>query len=49
VKIIATGDADVHATEKLNVSVRGSGEVRYAGTPKKVEKEIKGSGSIEAM
>lgn len=49
VKIIASGDADVHATEKLNASVRGSGEIRYAGAPKKVDKEIKGSGSIEAM
>jgi hypothetical protein len=49
VKIIASGDADVHATEKLNASVRDSGEIRYAGAPKKVEKEIKGSGSIEAM
>lgn len=49
VKIIASGDADVHATEKLNASVRGSGEIRYAGAPKKVDKEIKGSGTIEAM
>jgi hypothetical protein len=49
VKVIASGDADVHATEKLNASVRGSGEIRYAGAPKKVDKEIKGSGSIEAM
>jgi Putative auto-transporter adhesin, head GIN domain len=49
VKIIASGDADVHATEKLNASVRGSGEIRYAGAPKKVDKEVKGSGSIEAM
>jgi Putative auto-transporter adhesin, head GIN domain len=49
VKVIASGDADVHATEKLNASVRGSGDIRYAGSPKKVDKEIKGSGSIEAM
>ena len=49
VKVIASGDADVHATEKLNASVRGSGDIRYAGAPKKVDKEIKGSGSIEAM
>jgi Putative auto-transporter adhesin, head GIN domain len=49
VKVIASGDADVHATEKLNASVRGSGEIRYAGSPKKVDKDVKGSGSIEAM
>jgi hypothetical protein len=49
VKVIASGDAGVHATEKLNASVRGSGEIRYAGAPKKVDKEVKGSGSIEAM
>jgi hypothetical protein len=29
--------------------VRGSGEIRYAGSPKKVEKEVKGSGSIDAL
>ena len=49
VKVIASGDADVHATEKLNASVRGSGEIRYAGSPKKVDKDVKGSGSIEAL
>jgi Putative auto-transporter adhesin, head GIN domain len=49
VRVIASGDADVHATEKLIASVRGSGEIRYAGSPKKVEKDIKGSGSIDAI
>ncbi len=49
VKVVASGDADVYATEKLNASVRGSGDIRYAGAPKNVSKEIKGSGSIEAM
>jgi Putative auto-transporter adhesin, head GIN domain len=49
VKVAASGDADVHATEKLTASVRGSGEIRYAGSPKKVDKDVKGSGSIEAL
>jgi hypothetical protein len=49
VKVIASGNADVHATEKLNASVRGSGDIRYAGAPKKIDKETKGSGSIDAL
>jgi Putative auto-transporter adhesin, head GIN domain len=49
VRVVASGDANVHATEKLNASVRGSGEIRYAGSPKKVDKDVKGSGSIEAI
>jgi Putative auto-transporter adhesin, head GIN domain len=49
VKLAASGDADVHATEKLTASVSGSGDIRYAGSPKKVEREVRGSGSIEAL
>ncbi len=49
VKVAASGDADVHATEKLTASVTGSGDIRYAGSPKKVERNVKGSGSIEAL
>jgi Putative auto-transporter adhesin, head GIN domain len=49
VKIRASGDADVHATEKLTASVHGSGDIRYAGSPKSVDRDVKGSGSIEAM
>jgi hypothetical protein len=49
VRVIASGDADVHATEKLTASVMGSGDIRYTGSPKKVERNVKGSGSIESL
>ncbi len=49
VKIAASGDARVHATEKLTATVMGSGDVRYAGNPKQVDRTVRGSGSIEAL
>lgn len=49
VRVAASGDADVHATEKITARVTGSGEIRYAGSPKKVDQVVKGSGSIEAI
>lgn len=49
VKIMASGDVEVHAKEKLVASVYGSGEVRYAGSPASVSKTVRGSGSIEAV
>jgi Putative auto-transporter adhesin, head GIN domain len=49
VRVFAAGDADVHATEKLTASVTGSGDIRYAGSPKKVDRNVKGSGSIESL
>lgn len=49
VKVVASGEADVHATEKITARVLGSGEIRYAGSPKKVDRMVKGSGSIEAI
>jgi len=49
VKVLASGEADVHATEKITARVLGSGEIRYAGSPKKVDRVVKGSGSIEAI
>ena len=49
VNVLASGEADVHATEKITARVLGSGEIRYAGSPKKVDRVVKGSGSIEAI
>ena len=49
VKIAASGDAEVHAREKLTASVSGSGEVRYAGSPANVSKTVRGSGSVEPL
>ena len=46
----ATGSVDiaVHATELLDVSLSGSGKVRYSGNPHQVRKAITGAGTLEA-
>ena len=49
VKIAASGDARVHATDKLTATVMGSGDIRYTGSPKQVDRTVRGSGSIEAL
>jgi uncharacterized Zn-binding protein involved in type VI secretion len=46
VSVTGSGDATVQATEELDASVTGSGDVRYSGHPPKVRKEITGSGDI---
>ena len=49
VRVASSGEADVHATEKITARVMGSGEIRYAGSPKKVDQVVRGSGSIDAI
>jgi hypothetical protein len=46
VTVTGSGDATVHATEELEASVTGSGDVRYSGNPPQVRKRITGSGNI---
>ena len=46
VGVTGSGDANVHATEELEASVTGSGDVKYSGNPGKVQKRVTGSGSI---
>jgi len=48
VRVSGSGEAVVHATEKLDVNISGSGSVRYVGSPT-VTKNISGSGSIEPL
>lgn len=47
--IAGSGEATVFASEELDAVVSGSGDVRYAGKPKKVKKAVSGSGAISAM
>ncbi|MDQ6808794.1 MAG: DUF2807 domain-containing protein [Verrucomicrobiota bacterium] len=44
--ISGAGRADVSATDSLRVAISGAGKVTYAGTPKRIEKNISGAGSI---
>ncbi len=46
--INGTGDADVFASAKLDVTISGSGDVAYLGQPQ-VTKKIAGSGKIYAL
>jgi hypothetical protein len=46
ITVTGSGDAAVRATEQLDASVTGSGDVRYSGNPPKVRKNVTGSGDI---
>jgi hypothetical protein len=46
VGVTGSGDATVHASEELEASVTGSGDVKYSGHPAKVQKRVTGSGNI---
>jgi Putative auto-transporter adhesin, head GIN domain len=47
IDIAGSGNADVFASVKLDVSVKGSGDVHYRGNPPSVVSNMKGSGSLE--
>ncbi|MFD0749801.1 head GIN domain-containing protein [Mucilaginibacter calamicampi] len=47
VEVIGSGDARVNATGSLNAKVSGSGDIRYRGNPKSINKSKSGSGDID--
>ena len=49
VSISGSGDAEVNATESLDASVAGSGDIHYAGHPAQVSRRVRGSGDIDPM
>jgi hypothetical protein len=46
ITVTGSGEATVRATEELDASVTGSGDVRYSGKPPQVRKRVTGSGNI---
>jgi hypothetical protein len=48
VDIAGSGDVQLNASESLTASIQGSGDVVYSGDPKKVSKEVMGSGEIRS-
>ncbi|RYD87592.1 MAG: DUF2807 domain-containing protein, partial [Sphingobacteriales bacterium] len=46
VKVVGSGDARVNASQKVDASVAGSGDVHYTGGAKEVNKSVAGSGDI---
>jgi hypothetical protein len=47
VRISGSGDVTVNASESLEVSIAGSGDVRYLGQPRSVQRHVSGSGSVK--
>ncbi len=46
IRISGSGDASIYASEKLDASVSGSGDIHYSGHPKSVSKIVHGSGDV---
>lgn len=49
VKVAGSGNVSIHVTDDLDVSIAGSGDVRYKGDPKKVNNHSSGSGSVRKI
>jgi hypothetical protein len=49
VSVGGSGDASINASEKIDASVAGSGDVRYTGGAKNVSSSKAGSGSVSRM
>ncbi|MEO6520706.1 MAG: head GIN domain-containing protein [Mucilaginibacter sp.] len=46
IRVSGSGDATVYASDKIDASVSGSGDIRYGGSPKHVSTATHGSGDI---
>jgi hypothetical protein len=49
VSIAGSGDASVHAIERLSGDIRGSGSLRYRGEPGVRQTNVRGSGSVSRI
>lgn len=49
VNVAGSGDVKVNVTEALSANLLGSGDIRYAGNPRRVNKNVAGSGEIEPL
>jgi hypothetical protein len=47
ISLMGAADAKVTATESLDVSIKGAGDVRYGGNPKTIKKSVAGAGSVK--
>jgi hypothetical protein len=47
--LMGAADAKVNATDSLSVSIKGAGDVRYAGNPQSIKKSIAGAGSVKPL
>jgi hypothetical protein len=49
VTVTGSGNATIRATEELDASVTGSGNVHYSGNPPEVRRNVTGSGKISPL
>jgi hypothetical protein len=49
VSVSGSGNVTVNATQDVSASVSGSGDIRYAGNPSKVNSHVSGSGSVKKI
>jgi hypothetical protein len=47
IDISGAGEAEVYASQKLEVDVSGAGSVRYKGEVKNINQEVSGAGSVQ--
>lgn len=47
ISVSGAGDSQVWATEQLDATVSGAGNVRFHGEPADVQKDVSGAGSVE--
>jgi hypothetical protein len=45
-ELSGAGEADVWASDRLDAEISGAGTVRYFGSPKEVQQDVSGAGSI---
>jgi hypothetical protein len=48
IDVSGAGDSEVWASEQLDATVSGAGNVRYHGQPEDVQEDVSGSGSVTA-
>lgn len=48
IQILGSGDIEVNVKRSLDVAIIGSGNVKYYGNPEKINRQIIGSGEVEA-
>ena len=49
VTVTGSGNATIRATDEVDATVTGSGDIRYAGNPPQVKSNVIGSGQISAQ
>jgi hypothetical protein len=49
VTVTGSGDATIRASDEVEATVTGSGNIRYAGNPPQVKRNVIGSGEISAQ